>query len=145
MPEYHLSTFTVQYEFLYFTTRALSSAQYQVLVIILIHERSKTYDQNKAMVVTPNALLVGASGGDFCMIAAVVANVFLNCDSMKFIDTIILRKLFIIGQKNGISKLTPSRNACNRLRVLWLLSEKPCAHRNENSDYLAGEKKESYP
>ena len=111
MPEYHLSTFTVQYEFLYCTTRALLSAPYQVLVIIFIYERSKTNDQIKAMVVTPNALLVGASGGDFCMIAAVVANVFLNCDSMKFIDTIILRKLFIIGQKNGISKLTPSRNA----------------------------------
>ena len=51
------------------------------------------------MVVTPNALLVGASGGDFCMIAAVVANVFLNCDSMKFIDTIILRKIFYLAEK----------------------------------------------
>ena len=55
------------------------------------------------MVVTPNALLVGASGGDFCMIAAVVANVFLNCDSMKFVDTIILRKMLVTGT-SGISK-----------------------------------------
>ena len=31
-----------------------------------------------ALVVTPNTMLVGASGGDFCLIAAVIANVVLN-------------------------------------------------------------------
>jgi len=36
-----------------------------------------------ALVVTPNSKLVGASGGDFCLIAAVLANCLLNCDSMN--------------------------------------------------------------
>ena len=42
-----------------------------------------------ALVVTPVSLLVGASGGDFCLIAAVLANCLLNCDSMnKVIATV---------------------------------------------------------
>mgnify|MGYP000157304603 CR=1 FL=1 len=35
-----------------------------------------------ALIVTPNSRLVGASGGDFCLISAVIANVILNSDSM---------------------------------------------------------------
>lgn len=35
-----------------------------------------------SLVVTPETYLVGASGGDFCLVSAVLANCILNCDSM---------------------------------------------------------------
>lgn len=35
-----------------------------------------------SLVVTPKTFLVGASGGDFCLMSAVLANCILNCDSM---------------------------------------------------------------
>lgn len=60
--------------------------------ILILYNSGVIVGSISAMVVTPSALLVGASGGDFCMIAAVLANVFLNCDSMKFLDTAILRE-----------------------------------------------------
>ena len=48
-----------------------------------------------ALVVTPNTMLVGASGGDFCLIAAVIANVVLNCDSMHLAGSLI--RLLLMG------------------------------------------------
>jgi len=48
-----------------------------------------------ALVVTPNTMLVGASGGDFCLIAAVIANVILNCDSMHIAGS--LSRLLLMG------------------------------------------------
>jgi len=36
-----------------------------------------------ALIVTPQSALVGASGGDFCLVSAVLANCLLNCDSMN--------------------------------------------------------------
>ena len=49
-----------------------------------------------ALVVTPNTMLVGASGGDFCLIAAVIANVVLNCDSMHIAGS--LTRLLLMGK-----------------------------------------------
>ena len=50
-----------------------------------------------ALVVTPNTMLVGASGGDFCLIAAVIANVVLNCDSMHIVGS--LTRLLLMGKQ----------------------------------------------
>ena len=47
-----------------------------------------------ALIVTPNSSLVGASGGDFCLMTAVIANVILNSDSMR-LSLALIRILFM--------------------------------------------------
>jgi len=47
-----------------------------------------------AVVITPNIHLVGASGGDFCLVTTVLAGVVLNCDSMNIVGALIRVLLF---------------------------------------------------
>lgn len=47
-----------------------------------------------AVVITPNIHLVGASGGDFCLVTTVLAGVVLNCDSMNIVGALIRVVLF---------------------------------------------------
>ena len=44
--------------------------------------------------ITPNIHLVGASGGDFCLVTTVLAGVVLNCDSMNIVGALIRVVLF---------------------------------------------------
>jgi len=71
-----------------------------------------------ALIVTPNALLVGASGGDFCLISAVIANVILNCDSMHV--AMALLRVLIMGAYLGMEVyMSIRRYMANEGSISW--------------------------
>jgi len=53
-----------------------------------------------ALIVTPHTNLVGASGGDFCLMSAVIANVILNADSMHIVMALL--RLLLMGSYLGM-------------------------------------------